>query len=55
MPVEKAATDLKIDHIISDLGRLRLAANDVEPGLNLDRKLPGLRDGGIGFIRLETP
>lgn len=50
----KEATDLRIDHIISDLGGLRLAADYMEPGLDLNWNLPGLRTSRIGFIRLET-
>lgn len=50
MPGEKKATDLRIDHIIGDLGGLRLAADDMEPGLDLDGSLPGLRKSRIGFV-----
>lgn len=46
---------MRIDHIISDLAGLRLPADDMEPGLNLDWRLSGLRNSRIGFIRLETP
>jgi hypothetical protein len=51
---EKGATDLRIDHIISDLGGLRLAADYMKPGLDLNWSLPGLRTSRIGFIRLEA-
>ncbi|KAJ5562290.1 hypothetical protein N7461_001051 [Penicillium sp. DV-2018c] len=55
MPVErKGRTDLGIDHIVSDLSSFCLAADDVEPGIDLNRDLSGPRIVKLRFLQLEA-